>query len=137
MPEPRTHSNAKHYMILIYDAIKHVCIPQYNTFFINIQTYHIILQTNTFSCPLEEIILLVLLVRWLDAGPAHEDGLLVLEFFAGIGRIAKLAEVCGHGSVAYDKKYGEEYAKRTGRRSPMDINGNAGFVCLVRRQCSL
>lgn len=52
----------------------------------------------------------------------------VLEFFAGVGRVAALAKRCGFVAAAVDVEYGRETGKRMGKRSPMDINSNAGLV---------
>ena len=56
----------------------------------------------------------------------------MLEFFAGVGRVASVARLVGLSSLAYDLSYGAAWAKRTGKRSPMDINSNAGFVLLCK-----
>ena len=77
----------------------------------------------------EDVLTLILLVRWLELGEAHE-GTEVIEFFAGVGRIALMARYAGFKSVAYDMSYGEQWSRRTKRRSPMDINSNAGLAPL-------
>lgn len=55
-----------------------------------------------------------------------------VEFFSGVGRIASLAKAFGYNSAALDIAYGEEYAKQTGKRSPMDINSDAGLALLAQ-----
>jgi len=59
----------------------------------------------------------------------------VLEFFAGVGRIASIAKVHGYHAVPIDLTYGEKVGKKLGKRSPMDLNSNAGMVfqvCIVK-----
>ena len=75
------------------------------------------------------VVLLVLLVWWLDI-PKHHD-YQVVEYFAGVGRIAALAKLCGFTTAAVDIDYSRELGKRMGRRAPMDLNGNAGLVFQV------
>ena len=77
------------------------------------------------------VVLLVLLVSFLDLPIKFGDERQVLEFFAGVGRIAALAKFCGYKSSALDIRYGEERYQKAGKRSPMDINSNAGLVWLV------
>ena len=77
------------------------------------------------------VVLLVLLVSFLDLPTTGDEGQ-VLEFFAGVGRIAALAKYCGYKSSALDIRYGEERYHKAGKRSPMDINSNSGLVWLVR-----
>ena len=59
----------------------------------------------------------------------------VVEFYGGVQRITRLASAMGYAAVAhdinYDPLYQEKTAKTTGRKSCMDINGNAGFVFLL------
>ena len=76
------------------------------------------------------MVLLVLLVWWLDLPKcdAHGKPYRVLELFAGVGRIAAIAKHCGFSSAAVDIEYGKDVGKRMGKRSPMDLNSNAGMV---------
>ncbi len=58
-----------------------------------------------------------------------------MELFAGVARIAKLASWLGWRSRAFDLAYmplRKPYGKKRGlvKRSPMDLNGSAGFVPL-------
>lgn len=57
----------------------------------------------------------------------------VVEFFSGAGRIAGFSKRVGLRSAAVDIQHGEAYAARTGKRSPMDINSDAGLVLLVSK----
>lgn len=75
------------------------------------------------------VLLLILLVNWLDI-PKNEE-FQVLEFFAGVGRIAALSKHCGYKSGAVDITYGEEQFKAAGKRSPLDLNSDAGLVSLI------
>ena len=59
----------------------------------------------------------------------HEREFQVVEFYAGVGRVASLAKWVGYKTAAIDVLYGENRAKPGGRK-PMDINGSAGFVSL-------
>lgn len=77
----------------------------------------------------KEAILLVLLTWWLqDVCP--DDGLEVLEYFAGVGRIAQLAQWVGYKSCAYDRDFAKP---RPGKRGAMDLNSDAGLVLLNSR----
>ena len=79
------------------------------------------------SCLSEVVLLLILLVHWLDL-PPQADAYEVLELFAGVGRIAALSKYAGYKSAAVDLDYSKETWERQGKRSPMDINGDAGLV---------
>ncbi len=76
------------------------------------------------------VVLLVLLVWWLDLpkSGAENNPFEVLEFFAGVGRIAGISKYCGYKSAAVDLDYGR-YSS-VGSRSSMDINSDAGLVLL-------
>ena len=78
------------------------------------------------------VLLLVLLVSFLDL-PKIEEEYQVLEYFAGVGRVAALAKFCHYRSAALDIKYGEEGFLRAKKRSPMDIDSDAGLVQLVSK----
>ncbi|CAL1126778.1 unnamed protein product [Cladocopium goreaui] len=77
------------------------------------------------------VVLLVLLVWWLDIPKHHDAPYQVIEYFAGVGRIAALAKLCGFTTAAVDIDYSREWGKRMGRRPPMDLNGNAGLVLCI------
>lgn len=80
--------------------------------------------------------LLVLLTWWLDIDKTANYQ--VVELFSGVGRIAAFAKFVGYKSVAVDIKYGQEYAQKTGKRSPMDMNSNAGLMfpnCTIGCSC--
>ena len=75
------------------------------------------------------MLLLVLLVSFLELPPTHEYQ--VLEFYAGVGRIAAMSKYVGYRSCALDVEYGRERFDKQGKRSPMDINSDSGLVRLV------
>ena len=75
-------------------------------------------------------LLLVLLISFLDL-PKIQEEYQVLEYFAGVGRVAALAKFCHYRSAALDIKYGEERFLQAKKRSPMDINSDAGLVRLI------
>ena len=76
------------------------------------------------------VILLILLVWWLDL-PPQGDPYQVIEMFAGVGRIAGLSKFAGFKSAAIDIEYAKERWERVGKRSPMDINSDAGLLSRV------
>ena len=82
------------------------------------------------------IILLVLLISWMeDPDPqdvAVKQDVQVIEYFAGVGRIAQLSQKVGYVSCGFDLDYGKQSSKRTGRRNPLDLNSNAGFILAVK-----
>lgn len=74
----------------------------------------------------------MLLVWWMDIPGRHPtEPYQVIEFFAGVGRIASLAKHCGYKSAAVDLTYGQDVGASLGKRSPMDLNSNAGMVFRV------
>ena len=75
------------------------------------------------------VLLLVLLVSFLELAPTHEYQ--VLEFYAGVGRVAAMSKYVGYRSCALDVEYGRERFDKQGKRSPMDINSDSGLVRLV------
>ena len=77
----------------------------------------------------QAVVLLVLLVWWLEI-PETASPYQVVEYFSGVARIATLSRYCGYTTAALDIEYGMQYAKDHGKRSPMDINSNAGLVLL-------
>ena len=59
----------------------------------------------------------------------------VLEFFAGVARVSRLAQLCGYNSRAFELEFdkpatGESRHSGRARRSAFDINGESGFVPL-------
>ncbi len=62
----------------------------------------------------------------------NKKNIQVIEFFAGVARIAQVSERVGYQSVAYDLEYGKGIAKKKGKRNAMDLNSNAGFVLAVK-----
>lgn len=86
----------------------------------------------------EAFIVLVVLINYLNipawGDDARSGDLHLVELFAGVGRIAKLASWLGLNARAYDIAYTPIWKpkKKRGqlRRSPMDLNGAAGFTFL-------
>ena len=81
-------------------------------------------------------VLLVLMTSWLD-GVKLSGKFDVIEYFAGVGRITRLASARKYQTAAFDLGYGAPKSsghrrKRNFKKKPscMDINGSAGFVCL-------
>ena len=74
------------------------------------------------------VVLLVLLTWWLEL-PKDGEAYQVLEFFAGVGRIASMSRYAGFRSAAVDIEYGKSTGKRA--RPPMDLNSNAGLMSLA------
>ena len=56
----------------------------------------------------------------------------VIEYFAGVGRIARVSRACGLRAVAYDLEYGKHARMKPSQRNPLDMNSNAGFVLAVK-----
>ena len=59
----------------------------------------------------------------------------MIEFFAGVGRVTRLASARMYTSAGFDLDYGAPKLSRHGKKrkskktaSCMDINGSAGFV---------
>ncbi|CAK9032855.1 unnamed protein product, partial [Durusdinium trenchii] len=75
------------------------------------------------------VVLLVLLTWWLEL-PKDGEAYQVLEFFAGVGRIASMSRYAGFRSAAVDIEYGKSTGKRA--RPPMDLNSNAGLILCIR-----
>lgn len=73
---------------------------------------------------------LILLVWWLDLPKMEADPYQTVEFFSGAARIATISKHIGYKSAAVDIDYGAAYAKQHGKRSPMDINSDAGLALL-------
>ena len=82
----------------------------------------------------------MLFVHWFDFGDLSQDNLdlQVLELFAGVARVARVARRMGLRARAYDINFDHENKRRfrfsshsnRRRRAFMDINGEAGFVFL-------
>ena len=58
-----------------------------------------------------------------------QDDYVLLEFFSGVARIARLSSWVGYKSAAYDIEYDDTKSSRSGR-SVMDLNSDAGYMCL-------
>lgn len=81
----------------------------------------------------QEFILLVILVSFLQLPFDHASDLDLVEFFAGVGRIAKLSSWMGYERRAFDITYAplkHPYKLKRGqfRRPSMDLNGAAGLA---------
>ena len=68
----------------------------------------------------------------MEDGDGVKDNIEVIEYFSGVGRVAKLADHVGYKAVAFDMDDGVATAKRSGRRNPLDLNSNGGFVLAVK-----
>lgn len=75
------------------------------------------------------VVLLVLLAWFLEFDPPTRP-YQVVEYYAGVGRIAAMAKYAGMHSAAVDLEYGKELGAARGSRPPMDINSNAGLLSL-------
>ena len=69
--------------------------------------------------------MLVLLFSWLDMPVQNKAPFQVLEYYAGVARIATLAKFLGLRSAAVDIEYGK-HNKPKSERPSMDINSDAG-----------
>ena len=83
-----------------------------------------------FSVP-QVIILLVLLVSWMD-DPSPEiakpkQDIQVIEYFAGCGRIAYMAERVGYQSVGYDLDYGKKKCLEEWEAQPLGFKQQCWF----------
>jgi hypothetical protein len=81
---------------------------------------------------LVEIVCLVCFLNVPGWG-SENDGLDLVEFFAGRARLSRLASWVGYKVRSYDINYEKvmgdaEFKRGKVRRSPMDLNGAAGFV---------
>lgn len=85
-----------------------------------------------YICPLaaKVVLLLVLLVSFLDV-PKPPQQYQVIEYFAGVGRVAAMSKHLGFDSAAVDILYGKAGFGASGKRSPMDINSDSGLVLPV------
>lgn len=72
---------------------------------------------------------MVLLVWWMQ-GEGQRDGIQVIEYFAGVARIASIAKWVGYRSAAFDRDFGKKNRSRKNKSSrlPMDLNSNAGLA---------
>lgn len=81
------------------------------------------------------VVLLILLAWWQDLH-TPEQPYEVLEYYAGVGRIAAMSRAAGFRSAAVDIDYGKDIASKRNTRPPMDMNSNAGFlrpdICLEK-----
>ena len=88
----------------------------------------------------EDFIYLVLLAWWLMSSGTFKwhdvgEGIQVLEFYSGVGRIAKFAHHDGYVARSYDINQdvppsGESSHSGMPQRSAFDLNGEAGFLRL-------
>ena len=99
--------------------------------------YRIGIETNSsiVLCPAasQVIIFMVLLISWMeDPAIVNKKDIQVIEYFAGVARIAQVSERRGYQSVAYDLDFGKRVSEKSGKRNPLDLNSNAGFVLAVK-----
>ena len=73
---------------------------------------------------------LVLLTSWLPLLPDHRYH--VIEFFAGKGRICRLAKAVGLRSCGHEVTYDDRVPMS---KSAFNINGDAGFLLLGLDMC--
>ena len=84
----------------------------------------------------KEFIYLTLMASWVLNLPwKREKPFDLIELYAGLARVSRLAEACGFHASAHDLTYDaapEGQSQHTGkaRRSAFDINGEAGFLLL-------
>ena len=86
----------------------------------------------------EAFVVLIILINFLEVpewGNSCNRDLQVVELFAGVARISRLAAWLGLKSRAYDLTYlpiRNPYKQKRGKRcrSPMDLNGSAGLRAL-------
>ena len=76
----------------------------------------------------EVFVLLCLFTSFLEIQPLQQrDNLEVIEFFAGTGRLCRLANSMGIPAEAHDLSYDELFNEGKAK-SPFDINDNAGYL---------
>ena len=94
---------------------------------------------SVFFMASQDFITIVILVSFLTV-PTWDEGantnLDVVEFFAGVARISRLAAWTGLRARAYDIEFTplsnpEKLKRGKLRRKPMDLNGSAGLAPLV------
>ena len=81
-------------------------------------------------CTPEVVVLLVILTSFLNVDSLRgRSPFQIIEYFAGVGRIAGFARYAGFRSAAVDLEIGRDKA-RPRSRPPMDINSSAGLLLL-------
>lgn len=133
----QTHTEPLHVELpwfpLSWISFSKECLPfEFPKFLELISWIYYIIYIKFPPAPHEVLIFLVLMVSWMEDPPEVQSEYEVLEFFAGVGRIAQLSEKVGMKSVAYDIDYGNPRAKQTGKRSSMDLNSSAGLVLAIK-----
>ena len=85
----------------------------------------------------KDFIYLTMMVSWLVNLPwKREKAFDLVEYFAGVARVSRLAHSCGYNTSAFDMTYDEappgqsQHAGRA-KRSAFDINGEGGFLLLI------
>ena len=84
--------------------------------------------TSPLILTIAQVIILLVLLTWWQDFPKDEAPYQVLEFYAGVGRIAALSKFASFKAGAVDLEYGKGCRKRS--RPPMDMNSNAGLLFL-------
>jgi hypothetical protein len=85
----------------------------------------------------KEFIYLTLMASWVLNLPwKREKPFDLIELYAGVARVSRLAEACGFHASAHDLTYdaapgGQSQHTGKSRRSAFDINGEAGFLLLT------
>ena len=77
-----------------------------------------------------------MLVSWLKLDIPEGKEYNLIEYFAGVGRLAQMAEGVGYTAAGYDYEYGpqknprKQRRSKPGKRKPMDLNSDAGLLHL-------
>ena len=83
-----------------------------------------------FNQTLTEVVVLLVLLTWWQNLDRPDRPYEVIEFYAGVGRIAAFSKHVGMKSAAVDLEIGKDLGRKRGSRPPMDINGSAGLLLL-------
>lgn len=91
----------------------------------------------------KDFVYLLLLIRWLSVVDLEGTQWDLMDFFCGAGRIGALAAAVKFRVAAYDilippkpSRKRKKYEYYSHQRSPMDINGESGFVFLGKIKAS-
>lgn len=81
----------------------------------------------------------MLLLTWWQDFEKPSQPYEVIEYFAGVGRIAAVSKFTHLKSAAVDLEYGKTFVSKRGPRKsrpPMDINSDAGLLWLGKSLAS-